>query len=143
MEIQPQLMLLQKTLLNIEGLGRQLYPQLNLWDTAKPFIEQWMKQQIGPRAFLRKIKENAPLWLERIPDMPDLFYKSLQNMNKYTAVINENNLILNAKKNNLITNKKRFSISSFIYGILTTSLLLIIGINLKLPISFLHIHNYL
>ncbi len=143
MEIQPQLMLLQKTLLNIEGLGRQLYPQLNLWDTAKPYIEQWIKQQIGPRALVRKIKENAPLWMERFPEMPDLFYKSLQNMNKYTAIINENNLTLNLKKNNMNTNKKHFSLSSFIYGILTMSLLLIIGINLKLPVSFLNIHKYL
>lgn len=143
MEIQPQLMLLQKTLINIEGLGRQLYPQLNLWDTAKPFIERWMKQQIGPRAFLRKVKENAPIWLERFPDMPDLLYKSLQQMQKNTMTISENNLVHKTNRNNIMTSKKHFSLSSFIYGILTVCLILFILIRLKLPDSLLNFHNHL
>ena len=63
MEVQPQLVLLQKTLLNIEGLGRQLYPELDLWDTAKPFLENWMKEQLGFRSFAKQIKHNAPLWI--------------------------------------------------------------------------------
>ena len=50
MQVQPQLVLLQKTLLYVEGLGRQLYPQLDLWQTAKPYLEHWMRQQIGPQA---------------------------------------------------------------------------------------------
>ena len=57
MEVQPQLVLLQKTLLNIEGLGRMLYPELDLWSTAKPFMERWMSEQVGPKAFLRRVKE--------------------------------------------------------------------------------------
>ncbi|QYZ66014.1 MAG: ubiquinone biosynthesis protein UbiB [Gammaproteobacteria bacterium (ex Lamellibrachia satsuma)] len=70
MEVQPQLVLLQKTLLNIEGLGRMLYPQLDLWTTAKPFLERWMSEQIGHRALLRKMKENLPLIVEHLPDLP-------------------------------------------------------------------------
>lgn len=131
MEIQPQLMLLQKTLLNIEGLGRDLYPQLNLWDTAKPYIERWMQTQIGPRAFLRKIKENAPIWLERLPDLPDLVYKSLNQLSTNNRKV-ETNLSLNSKENVMKVYKKRFSISSFIYGIISTALLFLIVINIKL-----------
>jgi ubiquinone biosynthesis protein len=70
MEVQPQLVLLQKTLLNIEGLGRQLYPELDLWTTAKPFLERWMSEQIGRRAFIKKLKTNLPALTEHLPDLP-------------------------------------------------------------------------
>lgn len=75
--VQPQLLLLQKTLFNVEGLGRQLYPGLNLWDTAKPLLEKFARQQFGPKAFLKKLKENAPLWLEKAPELPALLYQAL------------------------------------------------------------------
>jgi ubiquinone biosynthesis protein len=78
MQVQPQLVLLQKTLLNIEGLGRQLYPELDLWKTAKPFIEHWMSEQMGPRAFLRKTRERLPKLLEQLPEMPQLLYELAQ-----------------------------------------------------------------
>ena len=78
MQVQPQLVLLQKTLLYVEGLGRQLYPQLDLWQTAKPFLERWMRQQIGPQAAWRALQENAPFWLEKLPQLPDLLYDALQ-----------------------------------------------------------------
>ena len=78
MEVQPQLVLLQKTLLNIEGLGRQLYPDLDLWKTAKPFLENWMEEQVGPRALLRNIKDDMPYLIEKMPEMPGLIYKSLK-----------------------------------------------------------------
>jgi ubiquinone biosynthesis protein len=78
MEVQPQLVLLQKTLLNIEGLGRQLYPDLDLWKTAKPFLENWMQEQVGPRATMRNIKDDLPYLLEKMPEMPGLIYKSLK-----------------------------------------------------------------
>ena len=74
MEIQPQLVLLQKTLLNIEGLGRQLYPDLDLWQTAKPFLETWMREQIGPQALLRNLKANLPLWAETLPQLPMMIH---------------------------------------------------------------------
>jgi ubiquinone biosynthesis protein len=78
MEVQPQLVLLQKTLLNIEGLGRQLYPDLDLWKTAKPFLERWMEEQVGVRAMLRNLKEDMPYLLEKLPEMPGLIYKGLK-----------------------------------------------------------------
>lgn len=78
MEVQPQLTLLQKTLLYIEGLGRQLYPQLDLWQTAKPFLENWVKEQIGPQAVAREMKDNLPYWGEKLPQMPDLLFDYLQ-----------------------------------------------------------------
>ena len=72
-EVQPQLVLLQKTLLNIEGLGRQLYPDLDLWQTAKPFLENWMRDQIGPKAVFKQFKEAFPNWIEQLPQLPSLF----------------------------------------------------------------------
>lgn len=78
MEVQPQLVLLQKTLLYIEGLGRQLYPQLDLWQTAKPFLENWVKEQMGVKAVFSKIKENLPFWNEKLPEIPDLIYDYLK-----------------------------------------------------------------
>jgi ubiquinone biosynthesis protein len=78
MEVQPQLLLLQKTLLNIEGLGRQLYPDLDLWDTAKPFLERWIKQKYSIRGLLKKAWEDAPYWMVRINEMPDFFYQQMQ-----------------------------------------------------------------
>ncbi|MEE3663372.1 ubiquinone biosynthesis regulatory protein kinase UbiB [Brenneria sp. g21c3] len=78
MEVQPQLVLLQKTLLYIEGIGRQLYPQLDLWKTAKPFLENWLKEQVGLPAMVRALKEKAPFWAEKLPDIPELFYDGLR-----------------------------------------------------------------
>ncbi|AIU86894.1 ubiquinone biosynthesis regulatory protein kinase UbiB [Pectobacterium odoriferum] len=78
MEVQPQLVLLQKTLLYIEGVGRQLYPQLDLWKTAKPFLESWLKQQVGLPAVFRALKEKAPFWAEKLPEIPELFYDGLR-----------------------------------------------------------------
>ncbi len=77
MEVQPQLVLLQKTLLNIEGLGRQLYPDLDLWETAKPFLERWMSEQVGFRSFGRAVKKNAPEWAEKLPELPGLLHAFL------------------------------------------------------------------
>jgi ubiquinone biosynthesis protein len=77
-EIQPQLVLLQKTLLNVEGLGRQLDPELDLWQTAKPFLERWMNEQIGWRALLASIKDEAPRYAQLIPQLPRLLHDALQ-----------------------------------------------------------------
>ncbi len=86
MEVQPQLVLLQKTLLYIEGLGRQLYPQLDLWKTAKPFLEDWVKQQMGPLAVLKQIQANLPFWGEKIPELPDLIYNNLKNTQRMSGI---------------------------------------------------------
>lgn len=87
MQVQPQLVLLQKTLLYIEGLGRQLYPQLDLWKTAKPFLENWVKEQIGPKALYRQIKENLPFWAEKLPEMPTLLHNYLQQQPKQQQLL--------------------------------------------------------
>ncbi|ODU12148.1 MAG: ubiquinone biosynthesis regulatory protein kinase UbiB [Thiobacillus sp. SCN 64-35] len=76
-EIQPQLVLLQKTLLNIEGLGRQLDPELDLWKTAKPYLERWMNEQVGWRALVRNLRDEAPKWAGLLPQLPRLAHQAL------------------------------------------------------------------
>jgi ubiquinone biosynthesis protein len=78
-EIQPQLVLLQKTLLNIEGLGRQLDPELDLWHTARPFLEKWMSDQIGPRKLLEQLRAEAPRYAKLLPQLPRLMHDYLEN----------------------------------------------------------------
>jgi ubiquinone biosynthesis protein len=78
MEVQPQLVLLQKTLLNIEGLGRQLYPDLDLWETAKPFLERNMSEQLGARSLLRNLKDSVPAWSDTLPELPVLVHRFLE-----------------------------------------------------------------
>lgn len=77
-EIQPQLVLLQKTLLNIEGLGRELDPELDLWNTAKPFLEKWMIDQLGPKMFWQQLKAEAPQYAKLIPELPRLLHDFLR-----------------------------------------------------------------
>ncbi|MDD2800883.1 MAG: ubiquinone biosynthesis regulatory protein kinase UbiB, partial [Methylococcales bacterium] len=79
MHVQPQLVLLQKTLLNIEGLGRQLYPDLDLWQTAKPFLEKWFHERMGPKAKLDKFIKQFPELTEQLPEIPGLLFKALDN----------------------------------------------------------------
>src|SRR3989475_8136327 len=76
-EIQPQLVLLQKTLLNIEGLGRQLDPDLDLWRSAKPYLERWMNEQVGWRGMLRALRQEAPFWASTLPQLPRLPHRAL------------------------------------------------------------------
>ena len=78
MEVQPQLVLLQKTLLNIEGLGRQLDPELDLWQTAKPFLESWMRDRVGPLSFLNRVRRQIPRWADQTPDLPNLIHGLLR-----------------------------------------------------------------
>lgn len=87
MEVQPQLVLLQKTLLYVEGLGRQLYPQLDLWSTAKPFLESWMREQVGLQALVKACKEKAPFWAEKLPELPGLVYDSLRQQRQLSQQI--------------------------------------------------------
>jgi ubiquinone biosynthesis protein len=77
-EIQPQLVMLQKTLLNIEGLGRELDPELDLWKTAKPFLERWMSEQLGWRGVLRNLQNEAPRWTSMLPQLPRLVHRALE-----------------------------------------------------------------
>lgn len=89
MEVQPQLVLLQKTLFAVEGLGRQLYPELDLWSTAKPFMEKWLRQQVSPMVFIKKLRDNLPFYIEQLPDMPRLLHDVLRQTKE--------NQILNAE----------------------------------------------
>ncbi|MFZ2649854.1 MAG: ubiquinone biosynthesis regulatory protein kinase UbiB [Burkholderiaceae bacterium] len=77
-EIQPQLVLLQKTLLNVEGLGRQLDPELDLWNTAKPFLERWMAAQVGWRGLLARLEHEAPRFAQLLPELPRLLHQALR-----------------------------------------------------------------
>jgi ubiquinone biosynthesis protein len=77
-DIQPQLVLLQKTLLNIEGLGRQLDPELDLWNTAKPFLERWMLDQVGPQKLWQELRDQAPRYAKILPELPRLLHSYLQ-----------------------------------------------------------------
>jgi ubiquinone biosynthesis protein len=90
MEVQPQLVLLQKTLLNIEGLGRQIDPNLNLWSTAKPFLERWMSEQIGGRAFVNRLKQQVPQWGEKLPELPSLIFDVLHQAKHGTLEVKGN-----------------------------------------------------
>jgi ubiquinone biosynthesis protein len=75
--VQPQLVMLQKTLLNIEGLGRELDPDLDLWSTAKPFLERWMREQVGWRGLVRTLRREAPFWAATLPQLPRLVHRAL------------------------------------------------------------------
>jgi ubiquinone biosynthesis protein len=76
-EVQPQLVLLQKTMLNIEGLGRQLDPDLDLWKTAKPYLERWMAEQVGWRGMVERLKDEAPRFAQIFPQIPRLVHQVL------------------------------------------------------------------
>lgn len=84
-EVQPQLVLLQKTLLYIEGLGRQLYPELDLWETAQPFLTKWLADTYGPKAAFNKVKQKAPKWLEQLPEIPDKIAEFLEKSQQSSA----------------------------------------------------------
>ena len=106
MVVQPQLVLLQKTLLNIEGLGRQLYPDLDLWQTAKPFLENWFKQRIGPTAKIKEFLGKIPEITEQLPEFPNLVLHALQSTAQVQQQLHQQNreIILlrkQLKKNNV------------------------------------------
>ena len=81
-EIQPQLILLQKNLLNIEGMGRQLYPELNLWETAAPFMENWVRDRIGDASIAKRLKKKFPIWNEDLPELPEQVVRSISEITK-------------------------------------------------------------
>ncbi|WP_290696832.1 ubiquinone biosynthesis regulatory protein kinase UbiB [Amphritea sp.] len=101
MEVQPQLVLLQKTLLNIEGLGRQLYPELDLWETGKPYLERWMKERMGPKAVYRSMKQQAPDWLDKMPHLPQMAYEALNQLKNLDDVRRRDMLALSVARQEL------------------------------------------
>lgn len=116
--IQPQLVLLQKTLLSIEGLSRQLAPDLDLWLTARPHIEKWLKKQVGVRAFVKRIRDNLPLWSEQMPAMPSLIFEVLnekkqqQERERFAEII--------ANENGMKEKIHNAQINYFMYGVVLT-----------------------
>jgi ubiquinone biosynthesis protein len=102
-QVQPQLVMLQKTLLNIEGLGRELDPDLDLWKTAKPFLERWMREQVGWRGLLRTLRHEAPFWAATLPQLPRLVHRTLaeDRLRSVQAVL-EVLALQNARRNRLL-----------------------------------------
>jgi ubiquinone biosynthesis protein len=96
MEVQPQLVLLQKTLLNIEGMGRQIYPDLDLWETAAPYMERWMSERMGISGLLKKLGKNAPTWIEQLPELPQLTFEALTEL-KHLGQNNRQQVLLLAE----------------------------------------------
>ncbi|MCP4411640.1 MAG: ubiquinone biosynthesis regulatory protein kinase UbiB [Gammaproteobacteria bacterium] len=112
MPVQPQLVLLQKTLLYIEGLGRQLYPKLDLWQTAKPYLENWLKDRISPSRFFEALKNQAPFWGEKLPEIPDLLYKVLKSDAKKQFYLEQQTSLLEQQ-----LNEQKISHNKTIYAI--------------------------
>jgi ubiquinone biosynthesis protein len=121
-EIQPQLVLLQKTLLNIEGLGRDLDPDLDLWNTAKPFLEKWMIEQIGPQKLLEELKAQAPRYAKLLPDLPRLLTAYLQpGQGDSRRTLDE--LLVEQKRTNKLLQGLIYSVIGFTLGLLAMQFL--------------------
>ena len=120
MHVQPQLVLLQKTLLNIEGLGRQLYPDLDLWQTAKPFLEKWFQDRMGPKAKISKLIKQFPEFAEHFPEVPGLIYKALDNAAnaRQNAELQNKELALLRRE---IENNHRRTLWALLFGALMVS----------------------
>ncbi|MGI9227408.1 MAG: AarF/UbiB family protein, partial [Gammaproteobacteria bacterium] len=123
MEVQPQLVLLQKTLLNIEGLGRQLDPDLDLWVTAKPFLDRWMSEQVGVRALVEGMRKQLPRIAERLPEMPDLIYSSMKKFEQGQAKLELHSLELEE-----IRKEIKKSNRNLIYVFLFTGAVILLGL---------------
>ena len=123
MEVQPQLVLLQKTIFNIEGLGRQLYPDLDLWQTAKPFLEDWMAKKYGPMAAVEKIREQLPEMGEAAQHFPQLAFNTLQKLSEGKLVVQAKGKQLEKIQEQLLENQRKtkglmFSGSLFLGGLI-------------------------
>lgn len=116
--IQPQLILLQKTLLSIEGLSRQLAPDLDIWEQASPQIEKWLKKQVGMRAFFQRIRDNLPLWSQQLPAMPSLVYEVL--IERKEKQERERFALILANSREQKNREDRLKFSYFLGGILVT-----------------------
>ncbi len=125
MPVQPQLVLLQKTLLNIEGLGRQLYPELDLWETAKPFLEKWMSEQIGPKAAYRTIKRELPNLFTLAPELPGLAHQLMYRLKNDELIIRTQDDKIDALKNQMAHQHKRTVKLIIGTGLAVTSLLIL------------------
>ena len=127
-EIQPQLVLLQKTLLNIEGLGRQLDPDLDLWSTAKPFLEKWMLDQMGPQRLLNALRDQAPIYAKLLPELPRLLHDFLKHRpaNDHQRELAE--LLAEQKRTNKLLQSLVYGGMGFVLGLLVMQLFIRIRI---------------
>jgi ubiquinone biosynthesis protein len=126
-EVQPQLVLLQKTLLNIEGLGRELDPDLDLWATAKPSLERWMKEQVGWHGFIERLKIEAPHYAHILPQLPRLVQQALEAKAEGHQVDNSallQRLLAEQRRTNLLLGIAVYFGGGLILGILVVQLLL-------------------
>jgi ubiquinone biosynthesis protein len=123
-EIQPQLVLLQKTLLNIEGLGRQLDPELDLWVTAKPFLERWMNEQIGWRGVVERLKREAPRYAQLLPELPRLLHQALRQSGHRTEVAGLAALLVEQRRTNRLLQGVVYALIGFVAGALAARILL-------------------
>ncbi|MFM9900902.1 MAG: ubiquinone biosynthesis regulatory protein kinase UbiB [Polaromonas sp.] len=122
-EIQPQLVLLQKTLLNIEGLGRDLDPELDLWSTAKPFLEKWMLEQVGPGKLLAQLKAEAPAYAKLLPELPRLLAQYLKAAPKHNHRVMEE-LLAEQKRTNKLLQSLIYGGLGFVLGLLAMQVLM-------------------
>ena len=123
-EIQPQLVLLQKTLLNIEGLGRQLDPELDLWSTAKPFLERWMDEQIGWRGVVERLKREAPRYAQLLPELPRLLHQSLRRGQGGADVAALHALLAEQRRTNRLLQGMVYAVIGFIAGVVVMQFLM-------------------
>jgi ubiquinone biosynthesis protein len=124
-EIQPQLVLLQKTLLNVEGLGRQLDPDLDLWATAKPFLEQWMLKQVGPQRLWSELKAQAPRYAKLLPELPLLLHAYLKGAGSDAQTQDLlAKLLAEQQKTNRVLRAVIYTVIGFAIGVLVAQLLM-------------------
>ncbi len=122
-EIQPQLVLLQKTLLNIEGLGRELDPELDLWSTAKPFLEKWMLEQVGPKRLWREMREQAPYYARMLPDLPRLLHEYLREHTGKAPDAELRQLLAEQRRTNRLLQSLLYGAIGFVLGLIVMQIL--------------------
>ena len=119
-QIQPQLVLLQKTLLNIEGLGRELDPELDLWTTAKPFLERWMNEQVGWRGLLERLQNESPRYAQMLPELPRLLHQALRQQARPAEGPALLALLAEQRRTNRLLQTLLWAAVGFVLGLLVT-----------------------
>jgi ubiquinone biosynthesis protein len=120
-QIQPQLVLLQKTLLNVEGLGRELDPELDLWSTAKPFLERWMSEQIGLEGLAQRLKDEAPRYAKLLPELPRLLHAALRQRDDTQQL---QTLLVEQRRTHRLLRAVLWVGAGFVLGVIVARLLL-------------------
>ena len=134
MEVQPQLVLLQKTLLQIEGLGRQLYPQLDLWQTAKPYLEEWFRRRVHPKTLFAKTRDQIPLWAEQLPEAPGWALRLLDDASRGRLEVRWRSSELTALKAQMQRNHRR-TVAAIGGGASLISASVLLGLGVVQPLT--------